>query len=77
MSASVIRPSVIQWQASLDADTIAESIRRLAFDLTQHGDTLIDHPTDDRVRMAARTDARRIVALCDQLEGLCGPIVRQ
>jgi len=72
MSGSVIRPNPSQWQASLDADQIAESIRRLAFDLTQHGDTLIDYPSDQNVRIAARADARRIVSLCDQLEALSG-----
>lgn len=65
---TVIRPNV--WQASLDADRLAEEVRRSAYDLVQHGDALTDHPGDPQIRVAARATARRVIDLCDQLERL-------
>lgn len=63
-----------RWEASGDALDIAEKIRRTAFDLVQHGDTLLDHPADPQVRAAARTDARKMIALCDDLERLASGV---
>ena len=78
MSGSVHRfPDPTPWHSSHDALDIAELIWKAGDNVKDHGLTLVDHPHDASVRAAARKEARKVIALCDRLEALSGPMGRQ
>lgn len=76
MSASFSRPKPTTRDmlvASRDALDVAEDIQRAASHARIDADTLFAFPADAEARIAVRLKARRIIALCDEMERLQGP----
>jgi len=77
MSGSVLRPAASVWHASRDALDLAGDICDAASEIKGAGEVLMAYPADGEQRMAARSAAREVIALCDRLEGISGPMGRQ
>ena len=77
MSGSILRPAASVWHASRDALDLAGDICDAASEIKRAGEVLMAYPADGEQRMAARSAARTVIALCDRLEGISGPMGRQ
>lgn len=76
MSASFHRPKPTTRDmlvASRDALDVAEDIHLGVNEIRKQADALFAYPADCDARVAARLAARRIIALCDEMERLQGP----